>query len=956
MKNWLVIFFICVGVHGWGQSDTLYEENLRKVADIVFSELNPNLYDANLLNRSFSSNEITINQIKGNYSQIHSIVEFFSLYQDIAYSYIDSTKLMSVKQLGDFINTEFANNESTSVEDVLIQPFGFLLHNVSIIDSNSYIDSNFSRNNFSLIPLDNEEDFYSKIQLKSGTLIEFYPESGYLKGNIKYVPDLISISDDISNLHLSINVGNGFVPFNSINNLIEYDRTTDSLIGTLAFDYLRNDTLVYDTLTFYLTTKGEEVEKSNGTYWEYVTSYSNSTPIDFEIGTILGCGNETTYARRPIIIIPPYRPSIQPFSMQKYFTQFNVGNLFNKLSDLGYDVFFIKLQPGNESLELAAQAVSEYITMINQNKAEGFPNENWENIVIGYSMGGQITRYALKKMEKDHMESGSPHHHTRLFVPYDSPHLGANIPMFTQLVYSLFSESNIFAYLSFAALIDEASQDMSIAHVVGSDFIPQAGTNIVRIYPDITCRRTQFVNSLTNGFNHQFTSLTDTRRSFPTFTRNIAVSTGSNTQDYNELYNLNPGKLLFSQNGLTVGYFGLNYKLRRLYAAKYAPDHTLFRIKDQIVTLGIPITIYNKDFRAEYGEEYEMSQSGFKDEFYDKAPTGACFVLRSNAFFLLGQRHYENHMGFLPMVSALAINKDIWGLGNLHYNLKDERLMYNKFNFIIGIDESETHGYPNLGHPSDHFNITPFEAVYCDPQTYDHIKLIETVEDANDDTPGSYDPSYLDYTTEFIVNEVEAQNVFLQNKTIGNNHVQWDPNFTYKAWYKAQNKLTIGSLVTPKTDPGDYVIEATGNITVYAGQEINLKPGFHSQQGSEFHAYIEYDCYPVGGKSAQNTQNESKISKEVMFNENNVSQSVQKIENERIEISIYPNPSKAEVTVLFPVNLEGDFEIVNSIGALIQKNSVPSNYKSEVKLDTGIYFLHYQSNLGHKLIKQIIIL
>lgn len=88
----------------------------------------------------------------------------------------------------------------------------------------------------------------------------------------------------------------------------------------------------------------------------------------------------------------------------------------------------------------------------------------------------------------------------------------------------------------------------------------------------------------------------------------------------------------------------------------------------------------------------------------------------------------------------------------------------------------------------------------------------------------------------------------------------------------------------------------------------------------------------------------------------NVRVILQKSGSEKVDISIFPNPSKAEVTVLFPVNLEGTFEIVNSIGAIIQKNTVPSDYKSILKLESGIYFLHFQSNLGHKLTKQIIIL
>jgi len=69
-----------------------------------------------------------------------------------------------------------------------------------------------------------------------------------------------------------------------------------------------------------------------------------------------------------------------------------------------------------------------------------------------------------------------------------------------------------------------------------------------------------------------------------------------------------------------------------------------------------------------------------------------------------------------------------------------------------------------------------------------------------------------------------------------------DPSYKYRAWYKAFTLIEIGNLVTPKTDPGDYIIEKTGDITVYAGESVVLKPGFHAQNGSTFHAYINRTC------------------------------------------------------------------------------------------------------------------
>jgi hypothetical protein len=41
-------------------------------------------------------------------------------------------------------------------------------------------------------------------------------------------------------------------------------------------------------------------------------------------------------------------------------------------------------------------------------------------------------------------------------------------------------------------------------------------------------------------------------------------------------------------------------------------------------------------------------------------------------------------------------------------------------------------------------------------------------------------------------------------------------------------------LVSPKTDPGDYIIEKTGVVDVHAKNSITLSPGFHAQAGSAF--------------------------------------------------------------------------------------------------------------------------
>lgn len=91
---------------------------------------------------------------------------------------------------------------------------------------------------------------------------------------------------------------------------------------------------------------------------------------------------------------------------------------------------------------------------------------------------------------------------------------------------------------------------------------------------------------------------------------------------------------------------------------------------------------------------------------------------------------------------------------------------------------------------------------------------------------------------ECIVNEIESDVVYLQNKTIGKNHVQDVPSYKYRAWYKAYTRIVIGHLVTPTTDPGDYIVQPNADLNLHAGDLIHIKPGTHFMAGSTVHAKL----------------------------------------------------------------------------------------------------------------------
>ena len=91
----------------------------------------------------------------------------------------------------------------------------------------------------------------------------------------------------------------------------------------------------------------------------------------------------------------------------------------------GFDVTLVNFPSGADYVERNAMAL---VALLTRENAKLATNGSIEKIsIIGPSMGGLVSRYALAHMEKNNIN-----HNTRLWVSFDSPHLGANIPIGAQ--------------------------------------------------------------------------------------------------------------------------------------------------------------------------------------------------------------------------------------------------------------------------------------------------------------------------------------------------------------------------------------------------------------------------------------------------------------------------------------------------------------------------------------------
>lgn len=168
--------------------------------------------------------------------------------------------------------------------------------------------------------------------------------------------------------------------------------------------------------------------------------------------------NNNTVINKPIFIIDGYDPGdtrkIEDFDLghdseksivqlMSYFRSNNPSekvSLINELRNDGYDVIIVnhhnyttngkEIEGGSDYIQRNAFTFISLLRYINNIK-----QGNEQNVVIGPSMGGLITRYALAYMEQQLALTGDAtkwNHDTRLWVSFDSPHQGAHIPFGVQ--------------------------------------------------------------------------------------------------------------------------------------------------------------------------------------------------------------------------------------------------------------------------------------------------------------------------------------------------------------------------------------------------------------------------------------------------------------------------------------------------------------------------------------------
>ena len=222
-------------------------------------------------------------------------------------------------------------------------------------------------------------------------------------------------------------------------------------------------------------------------------------------------------------------------------------NLIPILRGIGFDVILVNMPTyinntvtidgGADFIERNAYA---FVTLLREVNKKLLANGSTEKaVVMGPSMGGQITRYALAYMEKKFAETGDVkwQHNTRLWVAFDSPNHGANIPMGGQALVNILAADNVDAQKSLAKLQSTTAKQLLIDYMkMSSGMVTPDGTLIQSDSSSqmgSTVSQGMTTNAGTqefqNHYNNQFANGLPNSKGFPMNLRKIAIVNGSLT-------------------------------------------------------------------------------------------------------------------------------------------------------------------------------------------------------------------------------------------------------------------------------------------------------------------------------------------------------------------------------------------------------------------------------------------
>lgn len=351
----------------------------------------------------------------------------------------------------------------------------------------------------------------------------------------------------VVSVEIDFNDGNDFRTVNLNENItITYSEEGRKLLQFKIT--LSSGDVVLRTSTIYISYSNSDLyARSSQEIIRFTSSITPDLSVYGETTSYPGTGEYELFLSadnvldKPIFLVDGFDPDNGRSILGIYdLLNFNDGNTTSNLGDLvraeGFDIVILNfptyvraqdnavIDGGADFIERNAMLLVDLINTINIDKVG-----NEQNVVIGPSMGGLISRYALNYMENQNMN-----HDTRLWISFDAPHHGANVPIGFQHQFNFLA----FGLDDFWVLGDQNVEELQpiIDGMLKSPAARQMLTD--QFESHITNNDgVTFNNALALPQPYYFKSILDGRfnnltpSGFPELTRNVSIINGSGSNN-----------------------------------------------------------------------------------------------------------------------------------------------------------------------------------------------------------------------------------------------------------------------------------------------------------------------------------------------------------------------------------------------------------------------------------------
>lgn len=975
MKFRILSLILIVNLSSNAQNDTIFV-NSKGLADSVFQGLSGKAPTGYLFNRLFDidSNSITANLSNyqgNNASEKVSADVIYGLFNELNLMAFDSSLVNPVQEIYDEVYRFMALQEDST--NLYVYPISILDFKHNSFDLDEAINQGYilKQNNhlFDISP--NNTSFVDEHQNAIiGPLFDFHGD--------EYMGVIFRKEDFISNYRSITEVQNIVLTYNGSDYPIEWDTKygfvaqIDTIQSfTVQVNYNNGESVSNEVVIntpFIPTIIASPKDFSEDDFFEIdedascigVFNYNQWSPGCAECGVIKentndvfenqlrwcfipSCSREGLYNPKPVkpyILVAGWRPPLLGQNFKKTYRIYDNdhGALLSKLRKNDFDIILIKfnihVKPYDMGLADCANLLEQFFIEFNDNIKS---NDQHENVVQGSSMGEDIVRLALLKMEKKHFQDNSyPHHHCRLNIAHDANFYGANIPLGYQYqIYSSFWNGDYFTFqplrlflriFLYSTLEQKSLKELLTYHGTGNFPETQYISNnfTQNIIPTQHWRK--------DGFDQELQSWSNSKHIFPMpqYVRNIGISLG-------RISGLNNDDAINGHRFNTAGQYWHNFDAG-LYSIKIgAADYTssgqyyniFYRRKYHVNVFGLYSLGVRHIINVSKMQELDNCTGSYL------AGAGNIIEVSDFAFFPISQLDFERHrFTHKSTLTALGINKNLWPTnGSASMDIQSLGLMLQTPSY-----QSDHFGYPHIGRPNDHFQITPFDAIYVDNRINAHIKLDDDNINDRDSLVG------------FMLNEVEPWYLSLQNQKVGS---QARNNYPYYVTRIAKHVLKTGYNVTYTTSFGDYETESNSRVQLQAGDYVDLLPGTHFKAGSQVWVNLNYNNCETGELTKIQTGQNPDINLDV--EENNNEDSV--IVNSQKKSKIFPNPNDGREFQIKSVDEIKSVRIFDMKGSLIYHEEFNSDNRSVLiypDINKGAYLLYVEYKKRSEIIKLLV--